>query len=313
MSNRRSATPCVAFANVPSIEPLSRLAVSWFQRSQPIERSIAPMIIVTGMHRSGTSAAAHLLAEMGMDIGPRSQLLAGDSWNAKGYWENRRVLVCNDRLVLGGGALYPDGYYETPRDKRPAAMRWRMAMLWARSILHDDPSAIRRRARKLRPHMRLITDAFDGVLVKDPRFSLTLTMWQEHGAVERVLIALRGRESCAASLARRNRLPRRWGRGLWQRYYSRLMQALSGVEVVAVNFHRLLDPAKADGEIDRLAAFAGRPIDPGTRDRLRRRIVDPALATQPVGDELAEATDSLSARLMRFHETYDLPRPFVAE
>lgn len=269
------------------------------------------MIIVTGMHRSGTSAAAHLLAELGMDLGPTSQLLAGDQWNARGYWENRRVLLCNDRLVLGGGVAYPDRYYQIPRNQRPPTMRLRMSLLWARSILHDNPDAIRRRARALEPTMRSITQRFHGALVKDPRFCLTLPEWRRRDAVERALVVLRGREACAASLARRNRLPRRFGRKLWERHYRRLLQGLAGLTVVVVSFHRLLDPTTANDELDRLAAFAARPIDPATRRRLCQNVVDPALTTQPAGNELETAADPTSIRLAQLHAAYPSPRPFT--
>lgn len=213
------------------------------------------MIIVAGMHRSGTSAVTQVLSEIGMDLGDRDELLAADNWNAEGYCENLRVLTCNDRLVLGGGSLYPKRYYRMARSARPLPTRLWMSLLWLRFLVRQNEAPIKRRAELFAQEMREIASSFAGLTVKDPRFSVTLPAWRRHDAVERVLVIIRRPEDVAASLARRNRLPRVLGLSIWAFHYHALMSALPGVPVVFVDFNRLLHPDTCDGELDRVGVL----------------------------------------------------------
>ena len=47
------------------------------------------MIVVTGMHRSGTSMVAHVLSGLGVYLGPQAELCAPAEDNSDGFWENR--------------------------------------------------------------------------------------------------------------------------------------------------------------------------------------------------------------------------------
>jgi len=66
----------------------------------------SPVIIITGMHRSGTSLTAAFLQKIGLDLG--DNLLKGNYWNPKGYFEDidfvefqRTVLqACSHKLAL---------------------------------------------------------------------------------------------------------------------------------------------------------------------------------------------------------------------
>ncbi|BDT16412.1 sulfotransferase [Arthrospira platensis NCB002] len=54
-------------------------------------------LIITGMHRSGTSLTASFLAAMGVDLG--SHLLKGDYANPKGYFEDVEILTFQRQLL----------------------------------------------------------------------------------------------------------------------------------------------------------------------------------------------------------------------
>jgi hypothetical protein len=269
------------------------------------------MVIVTGMHRSGTSLVANLLAEIGMDLGDPSGMLAADAWNARGYWENLRVLVCNDRLILGGGPFYPLGFYEVPRERRSPAMQWRMKLLWARFILRMNLRAVEKRAERLDDEMRSIVRDFKGVAVKDPRFCVTLPAWRERDGVERVLVVIRRPTPCAASMQRRNGMARRHGLTLWRLHYGTILRQMVGLPATFVDFHRLLDARSCDVELDRVAAFAQLPVDAALKTHLRDNIVNPKLATdsgdQPLDDD---PINELYPTLQRCHAQYDRPKTF---
>jgi hypothetical protein len=62
-----------------------------------------PPLIVTGMHRSGTSLLASTLVDAGVDLG--SDLLGPDHQNPRGYFEDRRFLALERRILA---AACPD-------------------------------------------------------------------------------------------------------------------------------------------------------------------------------------------------------------
>lgn len=275
------------------------------------------MILVTGMHRSGTSAAAHLLIRMGMDAGDPAQMLAADPWNARGYWENKRMLICNDRLMLGGGRFYPPSYYLRARGERTLSMKTALSLLWMRFLLRPAASAaaIRRRAGPMGTEMRALAAEFQGRLVKDPRFALTLSCWKALNAVERVLVMIRRPEECARSMARRNRLPIRCGLDLWKRHVRTLLDELEGIPVVFADFNRLLDPRHSRDELDRLIAFSGLSVKDTSKAALLNDVIRPDLAS--AGGETDAPPDAETAalcrRLQRARKLYGRPRPFRAE
>ena len=83
--------------------------------------------LVLGMHRSGTSALANLLALAGADL-PRD-VMPADEHNARGYFEPWRIAVFNDRRLAAAGSAWDDPFAalapprrtRTPGGRRPAA------------------------------------------------------------------------------------------------------------------------------------------------------------------------------------------------
>ena len=57
--------------------------------------------LVLGMHRSGTSATAQLLALAGAEL--PDNVMPGDEHNAKGYFEPWKISVFNDQRLRAGG------------------------------------------------------------------------------------------------------------------------------------------------------------------------------------------------------------------
>ena len=57
------------------------------------------MIVVTGMHRSGTSLAALVLQALGADFGPDDALYGADDHNADGYLERLEAVDLNLSLI----------------------------------------------------------------------------------------------------------------------------------------------------------------------------------------------------------------------
>ena len=55
------------------------------------------VVVVLGMHRSGTSLVANLLTALGVDLG--GNLLAADEHNESGYWEQKEINQIQERLL----------------------------------------------------------------------------------------------------------------------------------------------------------------------------------------------------------------------
>ena len=59
------------------------------------------LVIVLGMHRSGTSAVTRALTVLGVDLG--SYLIESQEDNPKGFWEDSEMLSFNERLMRAVG------------------------------------------------------------------------------------------------------------------------------------------------------------------------------------------------------------------
>jgi GT2 family glycosyltransferase/spore maturation protein CgeB len=155
-----------------------------------------PLIIVTGMHRSGTSLAAGILKILGADLGPDDELMPATEDNPRGYFESS-VLSQLDERVLGRLG----GTWSTP-PPRPAG--------WATSDTLDDLR------RDLNAELWRAFPRPDAVaVVKDPRASLLLPFWRTVTGVDRTLLVLRRPDEVAGSLSRRNGFTAERAAALW--------------------------------------------------------------------------------------------------
>ena len=66
-------------------------------------------IIITGMHRSGTSYLSRALNLCGMDLGPETDFLDTELHpnfgNPRGHWENAKAIKLNEQILkINGGS-----------------------------------------------------------------------------------------------------------------------------------------------------------------------------------------------------------------
>ncbi len=153
------------------------------------------------MHRSGTSVLTHLLHLLGAEVG-NELLAAEESINAKGFWEHRRVVDLNERLLR---ALDRNWY-----DFLPLPDHW-TEIAEARELQKEAVTFLEQ-------------DLGKGELaaIKDPRLCLLLPFWasaaRKAGWTPVVVLALRNPEEVAASLCRRDPLVNTVAMLLWLRY-----------------------------------------------------------------------------------------------
>jgi hypothetical protein len=158
------------------------------------------VILVLGMHRSGTSAAAGFLVKLG-GAQPRT-LMPAEGGNERGYFESQALMTFHEELLASAGSSWTDW-----RQFNPA---------WYQS---PTGAAFRKRAKQL------FKEEFDGeplAVLKDPRVCRFAPFWLEvlAGIKARagVVIPVRSPLEVAFSMRKRNDFSLATGALLWLRH-----------------------------------------------------------------------------------------------
>ncbi|MBS0576104.1 MAG: glycosyltransferase [Proteobacteria bacterium] len=192
------------------------------------------VLLVLGMHRSGTSALTRVLNLLGAAL--PGDLLGGNRSNPQGHWESRRVIAIDEALLA---AL--DRRWDDPR---PLPAGWL-----------DSPAAASARAQIAAFAAEELATA-PLAIIKDPRLCLLAPLWLEvlaaQGLDVRVLVPLRDPQAVAASLQRRDGMATASAVHLWRRHLIGAEAASRGLRRAPVHFVDLL--ADWRGTVARIAA-----------------------------------------------------------
>ena len=144
---------------------------------------VKSLVLVCGMHRSGTSIVAKSLADIGLDFGANHLNLIKEV-NKDGFYEDASVVEINEKILLKNN------------------MHW-----W--SIQGDvDPASIPCRLL-IKEYLTKITS--EEFAIKDPRLCLTLPLWlaaaKELGVAVYTIWVDRAAKNIAKSLYKRDLLP----------------------------------------------------------------------------------------------------------
>ncbi|MEL0192203.1 MAG: hypothetical protein VW865_07960 [Halieaceae bacterium] len=181
-------------------------------------------LLIVGMHRSGTSAAALALARMGWSLGADLLETQADI-NRDGFGENRRLVALNEKLLDHFGTAWFE-LFDWPAD-------------WEKTAEAGD---------FLKEAKIIFTEQFQGeqqILLKDPRLCLTLPFWmqalKEAGFAVRVILQWRHPQAVAQSLKSRDSLPIPAGLLLWLHYTLAAERWSRGVERAWLRYEDLLE------------------------------------------------------------------------
>lgn len=134
------------------------------------------LIIITGMHRSGTSLLANILFEAGVFLG--KDLLEPSEYNPKGYFENRKIVNFHDEILKANGTNW---YLENAPKKLKIGDEYKRKAI---SIIEEY------RGYQLAGW-------------KDPRTTIFLDFWKELVPEAKFIFIYRRPEEVISSLLRR--------------------------------------------------------------------------------------------------------------
>lgn len=248
------------------------------------------LVVVLGMHRSGSSAITRGLMALGVDLGVDLMLPAGD--NEKGFWEDLDIVKFNESLL----------------EKANSAWH-RLTPLNAVGLDGPAYSAERREAAAL-----LASKLKPGVIFgfKDPRTAVLLPFWrcvfEDLDLDVRYVVTVRNPLASAASLNKRDGLPLAKGVALWAKHVVEAVGATAGAQRVFVAFDRLL--AEPDAELHRIAVALDLPDPHGKAladyyrafldEGLRHNIVSPKeLMRSGLASPFVQALDAFVSDLAR--------------
>ncbi len=204
-------------------------------------------VAVVGMHRSGTSATAGLLVNLGL-TGPRpDDLIPASSANERGHWESKGMHRCNESLLRAVSCAR----YAPP----PITLRW-------------DGVAGYEEIRRAALRWFATTYAGGSMVAKDPRLCLTLPFWRDVlPAPIAAVFVLRDPLSVVRSLQARDKFPVTLALSIWDRYVRSASLVLEGLPTFVVEYDSMMaDPSGATEEISRFLRHVGVPLEPANSD-----------------------------------------------
>ncbi len=225
------------------------------------------LILVLGMHRSGTSVLTRVLNLLGADVGT-GLLQAQPGVNARGFWEHEELIAINEALL----SRLKRSWY----DFQPLPRHW-----WS----DDQMGAPMTRA------ISFLTTAFAETaplaVIKDPRLCVLLPFWKEAarraGWKPLVILATRAPWEVSASLCRRDPLSSTSAGLLWLRYTRESEKNSRELPRSRVDYAALLEDWQAvlsrvakelaldwPQAVDAVADAVASEIDPGLRHQYSR-------------------------------------------
>ena len=167
------------------------------------------VIIILGMHRSGTSCLIGLLEQAGIFLGSVSRK---NRYNIRGNHENPRIMNLHDELLTVNGG----SWHEPPK-----------VVIWPKEL------------KNIRDEIIKEYEKFAGKTCwgfKDPRTLFTLEGWTEALSSFDLVGIYRNPLLVAESLFRRNKFPIEKGLDLWFRYNERLFFYFTKYQFPIVSF-----------------------------------------------------------------------------
>ena len=199
-------------------------------------------VIVTGMHRSGTSATARVVEAFGLTAGAGPMMEPAPD-NPRGFFERRDVADFNDAWLRKlGGAWWA-----------PPAVR---AQTWQ----HLDELEL----RGARAQIDLFGPESTSWYSKDPRTALLLPLWDRLALREHpVIVCVRHPGEVAASIGLRNGFSARRALALWSAYTTAAVNHAATRPAMVIDYAAFLDaPTRTAAALEEFLQQTGHASGP---------------------------------------------------
>ena len=252
-------------------------------------------IFVIGMHRSGTSAMAGALHQLGIPIG--KDIMAPNQYNEKGYFENNRVYVLNEQFLQLLGVNWSTTYM--------IEKNW-----WKNDQLLSSLK------KKLSDYIDSEFAKESVFLIKDPRISVLLPIWIElmsgKGIESKFIILLRDPHSVSMSLMERDGFTFEKSERLWADYNLKIEYFTRNYDRIFINFEDLIEDPNSILKI--VQEFLGMEIE--DTKNIVNEFLDPSLCHHrskdhqsnsrfaKIYDILGKGTDNNSKRQRDWYDEY---------
>jgi len=185
------------------------------------EKETRQALVITGMHRSGTSALTRILNLHGVDL--PSVLIGSNEGNPTGHWESLAISALNDQILTSGGGAWDDWGKFNPD--------------WKSSLKADE---FREKAREL-----ISTEYGDSnlIIMKDPRICRLADFWQgvleDNGFSTKFISPIRNPAEVSASLNSRDHMDEGYALLLWLGYVLDAEELTRGSVRVFTSFEQM--------------------------------------------------------------------------
>jgi hypothetical protein len=218
-----------------------------------------PVVLVLGMHRSGTSLCAHILSALGIDM---SDDIDVNPSNAGGHWERREIVEFHDRILSLFNRNYSGRFHDFAM---PVA--W-----WA------DPPVAQIRREIVSFLQQRMGDGYFGF--KDPRTVRLMPIWHqifnELKLAPRVVLCLRNPVQVARSLYARDSLDLDSGEYRWLVHMIDFYRYASKFDFCTIEYEEWFRNASAN--LEKLQGFLELPWQQSQADLglVLSGVIDPA-------------------------------------
>ncbi len=216
------------------------------------------LIVVLGMHRSGTSTVSRALKVFGVELGD-NLMSPVENENAKGYWEDRDVFTLNVEILDALNTTWHSFTTIQPDD-----------------LIFLDKKGFLQRGIEL-IHSKMVDVPIFGF--KDPRLAILLPFWQQvfdkcNLNVEYV-IAIRNPLSVAKSLAKRDGFEFEKSYYLWANHLLCSLEIIEKNRFVIIDYDRLMEAP--ENELSRLSMKLNLPVNLDEQEKFKVEFLDSKL------------------------------------
>lgn len=235
---------------------------------QKREKDMKRLVIILGMHRSGTSVVTQICQYMGAYLGKENELIIPDGNNPDGYFENIEITSIDDKVLhICGREWYSLEGVE----------------------IDSNSSEIKAAKNELKHTIKELFEKSDIVAVKDPRIAILLPLWEEIleeiGIDAEYIWVFRNPLEVSESLRKRNGFCRSHSLLLWINYNLNIIQFLADKDYLMINYNNLLKDLKA---VESLSEFFcvryDSIVDSEVKNIIKQRYVHSIYSPNAVGD-----------------------------